>query len=235
MIRSLLVIIALIVIFTGVKYINRQPPEKKRQLWIKVTLYTVAAVMIGLALTGRIHWLGAALAALLPIGRSLLVLAPKVFPFIQPWLANKIKNNNKNARSTNTSILQFVLSDNGEMAALVISGPFSGKALADLTDEQLIELLTFCKSDADSHALIIAYLNKYKPYLVQSRAPKIDDNMSISEAQDVLGLKGQYQKQDVIEAHRKLMQKFHPDRGGSDYLAAKINSAKEILLRNLER
>lgn len=57
-----------------------------------------------------------------------------------------------------------------------------------------------------------------------------EKTMSAAEAYQVLGLTPNATKQDIIEAHRKLMQKNHPDRGGSDYLAAKINLAKKILL-----
>lgn len=54
--------------------------------------------------------------------------------------------------------------------------------------------------------------------------------MSKDEAIEVLGLKPGYNNEDIIQAHRRMMQKVHPDRGGSDYLAAQINQAKDILL-----
>ncbi len=57
------------------------------------------------------------------------------------------------------------------------------------------------------------------------------ENMSTTEAYAVLGLKPNATNEEIISAHRKLVQKTHPDRGGSDYLTAKINLAKKILLK----
>jgi curved DNA-binding protein CbpA len=56
--------------------------------------------------------------------------------------------------------------------------------------------------------------------------------MSRAEALDVLGLKPNASKQEIIDAHRKLISKLHPDRGGSDYLAAQINLAKKTLIND---
>jgi DnaJ-class molecular chaperone len=57
------------------------------------------------------------------------------------------------------------------------------------------------------------------------------NNPSNDEAYEILGLPPSATKDDVIKAHKRLMQRIHPDRGGSDYLAAKINAAKDQLTK----
>lgn len=69
-----------------------------------------------------------------------------------------------------------------------------------------------------------------------SRAAPSSSAMSVREAMDTLGLKGaetELTREQIIGAHRKLMQKLHPDRGGNDFLAAKVNEAKEQLLKKV--
>ena len=59
--------------------------------------------------------------------------------------------------------------------------------------------------------------------------------MTTEEACKVLGIEKDATEEEIIEAHRKLIQKIHPDRGGNDYLATKINQAKEFMLKNLHK
>ena len=54
--------------------------------------------------------------------------------------------------------------------------------------------------------------------------------MTVDEARQVLGIKPGASKEEIIQAHKRMMQKVHPDRGGSDYLAAQINEARDTLL-----
>lgn len=91
---------------------------------------------------------------------------------------------------------------------------------------------------------IVPHLLRYAPlfqnYWARYRASRgareeprrpADSVMTVEEAYRVLGLKLGASPQDIVEAHRRLIQKMHPDRGGSEYIAAKINQAREILLR----
>ena len=55
--------------------------------------------------------------------------------------------------------------------------------------------------------------------------------MTREEALQVLGLKSGATAEDIKQTHKRLIKEFHPDKGGSDYLAAKINEAKDVLLR----
>ena len=67
----------------------------------------------------------------------------------------------------------------------------------------------------------------------ESNIPR-NSEMTTEEASSILGIDVDASKEEIIEAHRKLIQKIHPDRGGNDYLAAKINQAKDFLLKKID-
>jgi len=63
-------------------------------------------------------------------------------------------------------------------------------------------------------------------------APANNNPLAEDEAWQVLGLAPGASREDIIQAHKKLMQKLHPDRGGNDYLATKLNAARDLLLKS---
>ena len=128
--------------------------------------------------------------------------------------------------------------DSGEINGEVLAGQFKGRALNQLEFEELLQLLQECHDDDESVSLLQAYLDRVygeswqQQGGEQGQRQNTSDSgkMSREEALQVLGLSSNPSEQEIVQAHRRLMQHLHPDRGGSAYLAAKINLAKEILL-----
>ncbi len=132
--------------------------------------------------------------------------------------------------------------DSGHMDGKVLTGRFSGRALSSLTDGEAFELLDeFQTQGAQEAALIEAYLDWRLPgwrdqggdKTAKEEAPRgraRPSRMSLEEAYAVLGLDKGASEDEIRQAHRRLMMKMHPDQGGSTYLAARINEAKEVLL-----
>ena len=137
--------------------------------------------------------------------------------------------------------------DTGDMRGRVLKGALAGRAFESLSVFELSELWQDCRfSDVQSASLVEAYLDSAHPTWredvadAEQRDPGSQSRsgggsgggvaMSREEALEVLGLKPGASEEDIRRAHRDLMMKLHPDRGGSDYLAAKINRAKDVLL-----
>ena len=127
----------------------------------------------------------------------------------------------------------------GEMDGEVLQGSYQGRMLHDLSLDQLIGLLGECAADEQSAQVLMAYLERYHPDEWRERAGAGDGSgraaagsgaMTRDEALEVLGLDGDPTEDEIKDAHRDLMTKVHPDRGGSTYLATKINQAKDLLL-----
>jgi hypothetical protein len=127
--------------------------------------------------------------------------------------------------------------DSGTMSGWVQRGRFQGRYLAELSNEELIELWRECViADAQGAKLLEAYLDRVKPdWREASRAQGNaasgnSDAMSREEALAILGLAEGAGEAEIREAYHRLMMKLHPDKGGSAYLAAKLNRARELLL-----
>ena len=122
----------------------------------------------------------------------------------------------------------------GKMDGEVLDGQFKGKQLSELDLQQLLILAAECEQDADSLQLLEAYLDRVHPdWHAQAEgqaAPTAGSDMTEALALEILGLEPGAGVEEITAAHRRLMQKMHPDRGGSDYLAQRINEARDFLL-----
>jgi DnaJ-domain-containing protein 1 len=129
--------------------------------------------------------------------------------------------------------------DSGTISGQITEGPFKGKSLDQLTDQHLLQLYQQCgRYDPRALKLLDAYIERHRPGFAadphhtehHADAPTGDQPMTESEAYQILGLKPGASEAEIAQAHKRMMQKNHPDRGGSNYLAAKINQAKQRLL-----
>jgi hypothetical protein len=128
--------------------------------------------------------------------------------------------------------------DTGEMRGRVVAGRHQGVELSRLDVKTLVGMLT--EIDDESRALLMAYLDRrdagWREHAqgdaAAGRAAASNGKMSEQEAYQILGVQSGASTNEISRAHRTLMKKFHPDQGGSTYLAARINEAKEVLLRS---
>ena len=131
--------------------------------------------------------------------------------------------------------------DSGDMNGLVLVGPFEGRQLNDLSDDELRELAMALAEDRESAELLEAYLDRRAPGWRDDADPDIGARqsgpydtgaMTEQEAYKILGLEPGASVAQVRQAHRSLMQRVHPDLGGNAFLAQRVNEARDILLRD---
>jgi hypothetical protein len=129
--------------------------------------------------------------------------------------------------------------DSGALRGKILAGKYEGVTLDALDPPTLIGLLG--EIDDDSRQLLMAYLDRREPTWREhaqhdaaagegSRAAP-SGKMTEQEAYQILGLEAGASAAEISRAHRSLMKKLHPDQGGSTYLAARVNQAKDVLLR----
>ncbi len=162
------------------------------------------------------------------------------------------------ASEVRTGFLRMTLDhDSGEMDGEILGGRHSGQRLSELSLPALLDLLSdYRAADPQSASVLEAYLDRTQPDWREAaeaqggqndaggggdgwrgsgggaQGPAAGGAMTREEALEILGLEEGADREAIREAHRRLMQKLHPDHGGSNYLAAKLNEAKDLLLRH---
>jgi hypothetical protein len=127
--------------------------------------------------------------------------------------------------------------DTGAMSGRIIKGMFAGRDIDSLRPAEVALLWHDCRYvDPQSAQVLEAYLDRVHPTWREDVARgerqmrDHDGRMQPAEAYQILGLKDGASADEIRRAHRDLMLKLHPDRGGSTYLAAQVNEAKDVLL-----
>ena len=151
------------------------------------------------------------------------------------WIANTEKRGT--ASRVRTAFLEMELDhDTGRMTGHVVAGNHQGASLDALDRATLIKLLS--EIDDDSRDLLAAYLDRREPGWREARRdagadarPASAGKVTEEEAYQILGLQPEASPEEIRRAHRSLIKKLHPDQGGTTYLAARINEAKDVLLR----
>ena len=253
MIRVLVVIALVIGVLYVLDWLRRTPANKAKPVLRKALIWGGIALLVLAVATGRLNPLFAALAAAVPLMMRALHLL-RLLPMIQQLLGSLGVNNplggatgasgtgpTGQTSAIRTRFLDMELEhDSGRMDGTVIDGPFQDRRLSDLEMDQLSRMMELYRSaDPQSASVLDAYLDRergdeWREWDTgsgrQSSTGVVGNPMTKDEALAVLGLKPGADVDAIRAAHRGLMQKFHPDRGGSDYLAAKINEAKRLLL-----
>lgn len=132
--------------------------------------------------------------------------------------------------------------ESGKMRGTILAGPDEGKSLDSLTRPQCESVYDLCcRDDPEGARLMEAYLDRRfagwraagqnQRHSGSRRSGRRSGVMSEDEAYEVLGLQKGASDEEVVRSHRSLMKKLHPDHGGSTDLAARVNEAKDVLMR----
>ena len=216
------------VLLLGYLFVNAEPARLARNLkWTGIVIAGLAVVAI--VVTGRLNLLWMLLALGLPALRRLRTMFAG-FRNASPGHSSTVE----------TLFVRMSLDhDSGTMTGTVLHGQFAGMRLEELGQADLLALLRECRAgDEESARLIEAYLDRAHPDWQQDfagahseyRASPASPDVTVDEAYAILGLTPGADAEAIRAAHRRLMKQLHPDHGGTDYLATKINRARDVLL-----
>lgn len=242
--RTLVFLLVAALIWLFLRWLLRQP----RKVWLQFTAIGIGLGLVALAATGRLHWLAALFGILLASARRLMglinyvPLLHRLFTQVRGTPSTSGPSSGSTSHVESRYLRMSLSHDTGEMEGEVLLGRFEGRLLSDLSEHELAELLRECQiQDEESTLLLQAYIDRTfgKNWYSKSNTPHEEHThsdtsdtsmMSRAEALEILGLNTQASREEIIEAHRRLIQKLHPDHGGSTYLAARVNQAKDLLL-----
>ncbi len=227
---AIILAIGLIVLAMALySFMNANPADLARQLKMLagVVCFAIAAV---LAISGR--WIFA-----IPLaGVGATLLGVRGIPGFRP-AGSQSTGNRSTVRS---AALEMELDhDSGDMTGRILAGRFEGQVLNDLDRTELMAFYTDIQNDDESRSLLEAYLDRRfagwredvdHDATAGSGGATRAGPMTHEEAYQILGLSPGASEADIQAAHRRLMMAVHPDHGGSTFLAAKINEAKDRLL-----
>lgn len=225
---------------------SSQRPSKNTRIILIASLILVG-VLGTFVLLSRIPWFVAAGTMLAPFARVLvnLIRAAISFLFFNQLLgivrgvrgafstANSVPPENTDSETQTTELAMKLDHQTGTMTGTVLAGEFEGSDLNSLSDEDLREVYRTLREE-ESKRLLEAYVARHRPHLNETANEANEqtdgDEMSLKRAADILGVEVNANKDEIVGAHRRLMDKVHPDKGGSSYLAAELNAAKKVML-----
>jgi len=224
-------------------FANADPARLARNLkWSGIAIAGVAVLALVLLPPAREF-----AALLFPLAMSMPLLS-RIRSFIDRHRAPA----GGQSSTVTTAFLRMSLDhDTGSMSGTVLRGQFAGLRVEEMGVGDLLTLVRECRAeDEEGTRLLEAYLDRLHPdwrdELAGGRssgtgakgggsgsgAPRpASGDVTVEEAYAILGVKSGATPDEIKEAHRRLMVKLHPDHGGSDYLATKINRARDVLLR----
>ncbi|MDO6459694.1 molecular chaperone DnaJ [Granulosicoccaceae sp. 1_MG-2023] len=217
-------------------YLRGAKAPSKSQ-WLRYGAIALGLFFVVMVLTGRAPAVFAALGAALAAAFRYFPLLLRHWPQLRS-LYSKHAGGGRVSRVTTAVLVMTLDHDSGHMDGDITAGEFAGRRLSELSIEELKRFHRFCQAqDAQAVQVLEAYLQR-------ERAGQWDDSgdsgreqrsaratgMSEDEAREILGVAADAGREEIINAHRRLMSRLHPDKGGSDYLAARVNEAKKVLL-----
>ena len=211
---------------------------------IKLALIVLGLIFLILAVTGRAPALFAILGAAMTQVMRFAPLLVRFMPNLKKAYTNTTNPGAANQSHVATNTLKMTLDHaSGTMDGEVLAGPLTGRQLQSLNLDELKGLYTYCQqNDAEASRLLMSFITRERADSwdgdnadnAQSGSASGAKAMDRIEALEILGLKEPVTKKQITQAHRALMGKFHPDKGGNTYLATKLNNARDLLLESIK-